>query len=100
MTPVAVLSPEQLEELVRRAVEPLRAEVASLRAALPPPALVTLEEAARLAGVSPATMRRRVKAGEVPAIRVGRSVRIDPAVVRPLAEAKVLELVHEARFPR
>lgn len=87
---------EEIAAIVRREV---RAAVAELRAALPPAPLVTVEEAARLAGVSVATMRRRVRAGEVPAVRIGRTVRIDPAALRPLEDAQVVELAHRTRFP-
>lgn len=75
MTALAVLTPEELEALVARAVEPLRQELAALaRARRDEP--VSLEEAARHFGVSVRTMRRKVKAGEVQAVRLGRSVRV------------------------
>jgi excisionase family DNA binding protein len=47
-----------------------------------PERLLTVHEAAALAGVSRQTIWRRVRAGELPAVRVGRNphspVRIDP----------------------
>lgn len=90
-----------ITETVRQVVrEEMRAAVAELRAALPPAQLVTVDEAAAIAGVSVATMRRRVKAGEIRVKRIGRSVRIDPAALRPPSEAVVLELAHAIRFPR
>lgn len=60
---------------VMRELQAIRAELAALaesRRAEP----VSLEEAARHFGVSLRTMRRRVRAGEVPVVRLGRSVRV------------------------
>ncbi|MCC6629350.1 MAG: helix-turn-helix domain-containing protein [Chloroflexi bacterium] len=38
--------------------------------------LLTVDEAARLLKVTPTTIRRHINAGRLPAVRVGRSVRI------------------------
>jgi excisionase family DNA binding protein len=40
-------------------------------------ALVTIQEAAVLLRVSPVTIRRHVAAGRLPAVRVGRQIRIE-----------------------
>ena len=42
---------------------------------------MTVAQAARLAGVSPATLHRRIEAGELPAERDGRAYRISKKVV-------------------
>lgn len=99
MAAVDLITREDLAPLLDE-LRQVRAEVAELRAALPPAPLVSVEEAARLAGVSIATMRRRIKVGEVPSIRHGRTVRIDPVALRPPSGAQVIELAHRARFPR
>lgn len=92
---------QQIAEALRPVIrEEVRAIAAELRAALPPAPLVTVAEAARLVGVSVPTMRRRIKAGEVPVRRTGRTVRIDPAVLQVEPPGVVLELAHAARFPR
>jgi excisionase family DNA binding protein len=57
-------------------VDGLAAEVVRLRERMPPQ-LVTIPEAAELLGVSVSTIKRKVKAREIPAKHVGRSVRVD-----------------------
>lgn len=70
---------------VRAEVAPLHASVAKLSAEIEalrramPPALVTMREAARLLGLSLSTVRRRIRDGQLPARRVGKSVRVDLA---------------------
>ena len=44
--------------------------------------LVTVEEAARLLSVSPRTLWGMTQRGEIPRVRIGRSVRYDPADLR------------------
>lgn len=75
-----------VEAAVARAVEPLRREVAALRRAQDAGAM-TVNEAARRLGVSPRTVQRQVAAGRLPAIRLGRSVRIPADAVVPPAHA-------------
>lgn len=55
-----ILSPEDLEAAIRRAVEPLRLEIERLKGEKIPE-LVSLEEAARRIGVSKRTVQRWVK---------------------------------------
>jgi excisionase family DNA binding protein len=43
--------------------------------------LLTVKEAAHLLGVSDRTIKRRITAGEIPATRIGRSVRIARSAV-------------------
>jgi excisionase family DNA binding protein len=73
---------------VRAALEDLEA-----RRELDP---LPIPEAARKLGVSVSTLRRRISAGEVPVVRLGRTVRVDMAAVKP-AEAKIARLALAAR---
>lgn len=66
-----------LAEDVRR----LTAEVERLRRALPAQ-LVSVTEAARVLGLDPRTIRRRVQEGAIPARRVGRKLLVDLAAVQ------------------
>lgn len=72
MSAVAVLTPEALEQLVRRAV---RAELAAVRAPEPTPEWLTFDGAATMLGVHRKTVARLVRAGELRAGRVGRQRR-------------------------
>ena len=74
----------------------LRATVDALRTASPT-RLVTVAELVRLGYGSPATVRRRIADGTYPAIRHGRSVRVDLASLRPTDPAVVAALAKEAR---
>jgi excisionase family DNA binding protein len=47
--------------------------------------LLTVDEAAKMLRISSVSVRRYVAAGRLPAVRVGRSVRIDQAAVERLA---------------
>jgi excisionase family DNA binding protein len=58
----------------------MAAELERLRQALPAQ-LVSVPEAARNLGMSPATIRRRIKDGSIPVRRVGRSIRVDLSAV-------------------
>jgi excisionase family DNA binding protein len=85
------LAPQpQLADLVR-SVEGLQREIAALRAALPQQ-LLTLRQAARMLGVGYSTLRRWVKDGDVPCVRVGRTTRIDAAVVRARSREDIAAL--------
>ena len=44
--------------------------------------LLTVEDAASMLQVDPRTIRRRIKSGELPAIYIGRLVRIEPNSLR------------------
>jgi excisionase family DNA binding protein len=48
---------------------------------------VTVAQAARALGVSERTIRRRAQSNEIPAIRVGRAVRVSVAAVTPAPDA-------------
>ncbi|HEX9048981.1 MAG TPA: helix-turn-helix domain-containing protein [Anaeromyxobacter sp.] len=64
-----------------------------------PSALVPIDEAARILGVSVSTVRRQVRSGAIPSRRIGRSVRVDLAALRPLEAEEVERLAREARSP-
>lgn len=49
--------------------------------------LLTYREAGKLLGVTERTIWTLVQQGELPAVRFGRSVRIDPADLRPTSTA-------------
>jgi excisionase family DNA binding protein len=89
---------------LRSEVEPLRAEVArltsevaALREASSPVTFITMDEAAERLGISLSTVRRRIRAGEIPARKIGRNVRVDVKALRPLSEDEVARLAREAR---
>jgi excisionase family DNA binding protein len=71
MGTVAVISPDELAAVVEQAV---RGALRDLGTSEP---LATVSDAARRLGLSPRTIRRRIKGGEIPCVRVGRSVRVD-----------------------
>jgi excisionase family DNA binding protein len=78
MDPVAsvvVMSPEELEATIVRALEPMLREVAHLKRERAED-LLSISEAARLLRVSPRSVQRWVKAGLLPGIPAGRTHRI------------------------
>lgn len=77
--PVVVVSPEELADIVERAVRTAMRDVSPANG----PQLVTIAEAAKRLDVNPRTVRRRIAAGELPVIHVGRSVRIDIRALMP-----------------
>lgn len=78
----------EIEALLRRL---LAEHLDPIRKALPP-SLVSIEEAARILGVSVATVRRKVKAREYVTKMVGRQIRIDATTLHPVRDAEVVEL--------
>ena len=60
-----------------------------------PSQLLTVAQAAQLLGVSQRTVRRQIASGEIPVVRVGRAVRIDPAVISP-DPARIAQLARGA----
>jgi excisionase family DNA binding protein len=51
--------------------------------------MVSVEEAAEVLGLHPATVQRAIKRGELPATRVGRKWRIRPSDLEPRYHAEV-----------
>lgn len=82
----AVLTPEQLEDIVERAVSKALARAPVERKP------ISVPEAARELGVSTRTMRRRIAAGEIPVVRVGRAIRVDLAEMRRAQEGATREV--------
>jgi excisionase family DNA binding protein len=80
---VAVLTEDQLERLVGRAIEPLRREFEELRRHHQEGA-ITLEEAARELHVSRRTVQRWVKDGLLQSVAVGRIRRVRRADLQRL----------------
>jgi excisionase family DNA binding protein len=84
----------------------LEAQIASLTAAVEALRLVTptsygtVADAAKVLGVSISTLRRRIRAGDVPVTRIGRSVRVDLGALRPADQAEVVRLAEAARRSR
>lgn len=90
--------PTKFESLTRE-VASLRAEVSTMRSALPP-LLLPIPDAADALGISVSTLRRRIRLGEVPVNHFGRTVRVDLAAFRPSSEAEVVRLADAARRTR
>lgn len=80
-------------------VRGLRGEVAALRRSAPT-ALAPVPEAAEALGVSQATVRRRIRDGSLPVVRLGRVVRVDLTAVRAPPEVEVeAEVLRLATLP-
>ena len=77
----------------------LTAKVEALRAASPP-LLVTVQEAAAICKVSVPTMRRWVKGGQVPVVKVASTVRVDLSRVRGVDAKDIARMAREARGQR
>ena len=89
--------PERIAAL-ERGQEQLRAEMARVLAAIPP-TLATTPEAAKVAKVSVPTMRRWIKAGWVPTVKVGNTVRVNLAGLAGVDAEAVAKLAGTARAP-
>jgi excisionase family DNA binding protein len=87
--------PESVADL-RREVAYLLAAMARVENRLPSP-LANVQQAAAALRCSVPTIRRKVKAGEIPSMRIGRSVRIDLSKLRALTGAEVRDLARRAR---
>ena len=62
-----------------------------------PPALVSMNDAASVLGVSISTIKRRVKDGSLPVRRVGRVLRVDMAALQSPSSAEVIRLTEVAK---
>ena len=83
---------------MERSVANTTDKLESLRAALPP-ALVTITEAATAFKVSIPTMRRWVKRGEVPTVKIGTTVRVDMSRLHGTDREDIAEKVAKLRTP-
>lgn len=88
---LVVVPLEQLEDIVERAVRAALRDHASEGQGQH----ITAAEAAARLDVSEKTIRRRIASGELPAVRVGRSVRIDVRHLAP-GEETVAQLARQA----
>jgi len=80
---------------LERQITGLVNEVSRFRAALPP-ALATIPVAAGALGVSVPTVRRWVKAGAVPTVKIGNTVRVDLSRLQGVDEVTVARLARSA----
>ncbi len=83
--------------LTREDLAPVMAELRAIRAMLDRPTLLSVEEAARFAGVSVSTIRREIRAGAYPCTRIGRQIRIDARHLAPPQQDEVVDLAAAAR---
>lgn len=81
---------------LERVVTELRADVANIKSTLPP-LLKTIPEAARTFQVSVPTMRRWVKRGVVPAVKVESTVRVDMSRLHGLDAEDIARRAEQAR---
>ncbi|MFL5303056.1 MAG: excisionase family DNA-binding protein [Anaeromyxobacteraceae bacterium] len=86
----------EIRAIVREAVEPLRDEIARLRAVLDDDT-VSLAEAARKLGSTTRTLQRRIKRGELAAVKGGRGFRVRRGDLVPHAEDLAEDLAPRAR---
>lgn len=87
--------PETVADL-RRDVAHLMAAIERVEKRLPSP-LASVQQAAEVLGCSVPTIRRKVKAGEIPSVRVGRAIRVDLSKLRALTGAEIRDLARRAR---
>jgi excisionase family DNA binding protein len=86
--------PAQVDTVMRE-LRKLQEEVRELRQALPA-MLVSMEEAAKHLGVNYSTIRRWVKNGSVPSLKIGSTVRVDLRALRPQTGAEIVSLAAAA----
>ena len=87
----------EMAPLVRQLAE-LRAAVEALRTpATSESELLSVAQAAKRCGLSQCTVRRRISDGSLPSTRIGASIRIPAASLRPTDPATVSRLAREAR---
>ncbi len=90
---------DAMRQMVREELAALdipRAVAEAIRAAMPPPAPVSMREAAEKLGVSYRTIQRRVKDGSLATVRLGARVLV--ALPRAESAEEVARLAHAARF--
>lgn len=81
---------------MERALNELTYKVDALRAALPP-LLVPVTQAAAIFKVSVPTMRRWVKRGQLPVMKVANTLRVDLSRVRGVDAEDIARMAREAR---
>jgi|SRR6187551_2220046 len=93
---VEAIIAERVAERVRAEIAPVLAALEDLQRRLPPQ-LGDVPQACAATGLSPATVRRRIKDGTLPTVLVGRRRLIDLAALRPVSPEHVARLASEAR---
>ena len=83
-------------EAVRAAVAPLVAEIAAMRAALPP-ALLRPAEVEERYGIPRSSQRRYVREGRLKKVTIGRTVLIDVSRLQPSSDDEIAAMAVEAR---
>ena len=77
----------------------LTAEVEKMGSRLPSP-VVPVQQAAEVLGCSVLSIRRRIRSGEIPVVRVGRAVRVDLSKIRARNGEKIAEITAQIRAAR
>jgi excisionase family DNA binding protein len=90
---------EALDDVVRAALAPVLADLATLKAAAPP-ALGTVEEAAERLHVSPATIRRWLDSRAIVGRKIGRAWRVDLGALKAPSPDAIKALADAARGAR
>jgi excisionase family DNA binding protein len=62
---------------IQAAINQLAIQLETMSARIIPQTLYTVAECAQILSLSEVTIRRQLKAGKLPHVRVGRSIRID-----------------------
>jgi hypothetical protein len=93
---VEALIAEAIAERLRILLVPIQAALDDLQRRMPPQ-LGSVADACRVTGLSPATVRRRIRDGSFVTKTVGARVLVDLAALRPAEPAEVARLAYEAR---
>ena len=93
---VEALIAERVVERIRAELAPLHAKIELLEKRLPPQ-LGDVAQVCMATGLSPATVRRRIKDGSLPSVLVGKRRLVDLAALRPPSPEEIAKLAREAR---
>jgi excisionase family DNA binding protein len=93
MAQIEIPSLKEIAEAVRQVVREELERFAASRS----DEMVSIEETAERLDLSVATVRRRVKAGDLPSKRIGHQYRIPGSALRPISDEEIAELAHSAR---
>jgi excisionase family DNA binding protein len=86
-----------LRDELREQLAPIVERLDAIAAAAPR-AMLDVDQAAERLGLSAATVRRKLKSGELPGVRLGRSWRVDLAAIgRRTRPEEIAELATRAR---
>jgi hypothetical protein len=93
---VEAIIAERVAERVRAELAPVLAALGDLQRRLPPQ-LGDVAQASAATGLSPASIRRRIKDGSLPTVKVGSRRLVDLAALRPPSPEEIAKLAREAR---